>query len=331
MDVVLTVYLDQMKWIDLARAQVGHPKGEPFVRHLREFERLVGEGRLRLPLSAAHYYETGKQRDERRRQQLTATMMHLSQSLRIAPPHIIVPWEARRALAAILNLPLSVHNIPLFGEGAAHAHASPSLRYDAPAEYRGTPLPEDVRAALERRARPLFEEALLSASAPAGLPDELRVVLGEFKSLTDDKFVKGQNDVAAELQKLGRHRLDDVMLGTAVADIMTPLLEAASSMNVSLIEDVIDAGRMKELVEHMPSRWVEMKLRRVRQANPQKRWHGNDLNDVTALAIAIPYCDVVVTERSWAAMVSDAKVPRRFDTLVTNSMDDVIESLLDQR
>lgn len=118
---VITIYLDQMKWIDLARVESGHPRGVQFVEHLAAFRRAVDSGAMRFPLSIAHYYETGKQRDPTRRTQLAATMMELSRSLRIAPPHTIVPWEAYRAVAEILELPLSIANIRLFGDGAAHA------------------------------------------------------------------------------------------------------------------------------------------------------------------------------------------------------------------
>lgn len=84
---------------------------------------------------------------------------------------------------------------------------------------------------------------------------------------------------------------------------------------------------MTHLIEAMPSRWVEMRLKQARQANPQKEWSGNDLNDVTALAIAVPYCDIVVTEKSWAAMLTDAKIPARFGHTVTASLDDLVNFL----
>lgn len=321
-DPMITVYLDQMKWIDLARAKTGHPLGDAFQSNLRVFRDNVENGSMAFPLSAAHYYETGKAKDPQRRKHLAETMMELSRSLRIAPPHTIVPWEAKRALVKILEVPLSIPRIDLFGEGAAHAYSSPSLAYVAPESHRGVRLPEEIRAELQRSAGYDLEMALLSATAPNGLPDGWRVVLAGFKAMTDAKFVQGQNLVAAELKKLGRHRLDDVLLGTAVADIIVPLQEAARELGISLFAEVLDAGRMRELVEHMPSRWVEMKMRGLRHSNPQKAWHGNDLNDVTALAIAIPYCDVVVTERSWAAMLNAARVPQRFNTVVTSSLEE---------
>uniref|UniRef100_UPI001C54523B hypothetical protein n=1 Tax=Mycolicibacterium vinylchloridicum TaxID=2736928 RepID=UPI001C54523B len=64
-----------------------------------------------------------------------------------------------------------------------------------------------------------------------------------------------------------------------------------------------------------------------RARSPQKPWEGNDLNDVIALAIAVPYCDVVVTEKSWASLVNAAKVGKRFNTLVTRNINDVVDRL----
>lgn len=328
---MLTVYLDQMKWIDLARAESGHALGAGIVDPLRVLKRAVADGRVRFPLSAAHYFETGKQRNPRRRKELAATMASLAGTLRIAPPHAIVPWEIRRALIEVLDLPISATPIELFGRGAAHALASPTLRYTAPTEYQGHQLPDSLRRDLERRVEPEYEEMILASVTPEGVPDEMRFALNDVKNLTDDRFVSGQNYVANEISKLGRGRLDDVMLATAFADIIDPLRAAARELAVSLDDDILDRGRMGTLIDHMPSRWVEMMLRRQRQANPQKAWHGNDLNDVTALAIAVPYCDVVVTERSWSAMLNAAKVPQRFDTLVTPHLQDVIDLLAADR
>lgn len=114
------------------------------------------------------------------------------------------------------------------------------------------------------------------------------------------------------------------MVATAIADIIDPLLRISKQLGIAF-DDIVD--RMTHLIEAMPSRWVEMRLKQARQANPQKEWSGNDLNDVTALAIAVPYCDIVVTEKSWAAMLTDAKIPARFGHTVTASLDDLVNFL----
>jgi hypothetical protein len=167
---------------------------------------------------------------------------------------------------------------------------------------------------------------ILASVTPNDIPDAMRLVFHDFKNLTDDRFVQGQKDVAAAVEEHGRHRLEEIMLATAYTDIREPLARATMELDVS--PDRI-AGNFRQILETIPSRWVEMKLRHQRQANPQKAWQGNDLNDVTALAIAVPYCDVVVTERSWSSMLSAAKVSQRFETTITPSLQDVVNLLAD--
>lgn len=145
--------------------------GAGIVDPLRVLKRAVADGRVRFPLSAAHYFETGKQRNPRRRKELAATMASLAGTLRIAPPHAIVPWEIRRALIEVLDLPISATPIELFGRGAAHALASPTLRYTAPTEYQGHQLPDSLRRDLERRVEPEYEEMILASVTPEGVPD----------------------------------------------------------------------------------------------------------------------------------------------------------------
>ena len=115
---MLTVYLDQNKWIDLARAESGHPHGVRFVETLAVLKAAADDGRARFPLSMAHYYETGKQRDRRKREELAATMTRLAGMLRIAPPHVIVSWEIKRALIDSFGLGIPVEELDQFGFGS---------------------------------------------------------------------------------------------------------------------------------------------------------------------------------------------------------------------
>lgn len=322
---MITVYLDQNKWIDLARAATGHPLGVPFVPTLAALKEAADSNVARFPLSAAHYFETAKQHDVRRRKELAATMTRLAGTLRIAPPHAIVPSEIRAALIDVLHLPIVADHVELFGMGAAHALAAPTLKYTAPTEWGGQRLSRSVQQTLQGLVEPEFEEFLLAGTMPEGIPDDRRLVLGNMRTLTDDRFVDGQEKVAKVIESLGKSRLNDVMLATAIADIMDPLQRAANDLGVS-VNEVLDSD-LFALISRMPSRWVEMMLRRQRQANPQKAWEGNDLNDLTALAIAVPYVDVVVTERSWSAMLNAARVPERFGTLVTPNLQDLLRHL----
>jgi hypothetical protein len=287
-------------------------------------KKAVDDGRARFPLSAAHYYETGKQRDRKKRMELATTMARLAGTLRIAPAHTIVPWEIQRALVEVFDLPHAIPDLELFGDGVAHAFSAPTLCYSAPTEWHGIPLASEWQEELQRRAGQAFEAMILASVTPEGMPNEMRIAMHDVKNLTDDRFVQGQEEVATAVKQRGRHRLEDIMLATAYTDIRRPIAEASYSLGLQP-EQI--GHNWRRILEAIPSRWVEMKLRHQRQANPQKAWQGNDLNDVTALAIAVPYCDLVITEKSWASMLTAAKVPERFETTVTRSLHDLAERL----
>ena len=128
--------------------------------------------------------------------------------------------------------------------------------------------------------------------------------------------------------EVGPHRLGDVMLATAFADISDPLALAATELGIAA-EQLADNAR--DIIDQIPSRWVQKTEAPVSAASQSsKTLEGNDLNDVIALSIAVPYCDVVVTEKSWASLVNAAKVGKRFDTLVTRDLKDVMNRLSEE-
>jgi hypothetical protein len=56
----------------------------------------------------------------------------------------------------------------------------------------------------------------------------------------------------------------------------------------------------------------------------QKEWKINDLRDNAALAIAIPYCDVVVTDKEvWDVAAHRAHLDKEFDTAIFRSLTDL--------
>jgi hypothetical protein len=59
---MLRVYLDEDKWIDLARAVSGHGEGERCKKAARMVAAAVSLGEASFPLSAGHMFETWKQK-----------------------------------------------------------------------------------------------------------------------------------------------------------------------------------------------------------------------------------------------------------------------------
>jgi hypothetical protein len=250
-------------------------------------------------------------------------MMRLAGQLRIAPSHRIVPWEIRCALIRLFDLHVPVPDQQLFGSGVAHAFGDPRLQFTPPGGWHGVTLPAELQRIVGSLVEMECETRILADYVPeAG--DTLRLHLENHTVLTGKRFAEGQRAVARWISELGRNRLEDIMLATAFADIGDPLAQAATELGISG-EQLADNARA--IVDEIPSRWVEMRLRQQRQANPQKTWEGNDLNDVIALSVAVPYCDIVVTEKSWTSLINAAKLGERLDTLVTRDLRDVVDLL----
>jgi len=62
--------------------------------------------------------------------------------------------------------------------------------------------------------------------------------------------------------------------------------------------------------------------------NSNKHWKINDLRDNAALATAIPYCDIVVTDGEvWDVAVNRAHLDKEFGTLIFRSLADLAACL----
>jgi hypothetical protein len=294
--VVLRVYLDQAKWLDFSKCRLGRDDGAHFADAYTLANEAVSTELVSFPLSAAHYFETHHRGDWVSRLDLATTMAGLSKFHTIAPPHRIVPAEI---LAALGGPPMS-QTVRLFGVGVSHAFGG-----DIPLDLMQLPddieVPPGLRSQLATEFVQMMEFAILANPQFADGTKQLTLDAARKTIDIDEKFAAGQAKLAEGLDehKL-RGRLGDAMTATELIDIMDPLIRACLALGVDLNALVGDRERMQTLLQNVPSRWVTREMRRLRHRNPQQRWHPHDLNDVNALSVAVPYCDVVVTERQWA-------------------------------
>ncbi len=103
------VYLDQNKWIELARA-AKFPADRPELRALLDAMRLeVSASRLVLPLTATNIYETHKINDAERRRELASLQAWLSRGFVFRGRYKRLETEISTLLRKICNLPALPH------------------------------------------------------------------------------------------------------------------------------------------------------------------------------------------------------------------------------
>lgn len=301
------VYLDQFAWVALARARLRRKVPSHLRNVRRQLLLAASEGRAIFPLSLVHYLETWKQSDGRRRGELASEMALLSGFAALAPGRSIWPVEVEHALNRCFGKPSEPRPLHVLGRGAAFAFGYPDIQPDI--------------SSLTPRQQFRGEWAIL-ASLEGNYAKETRERIEQgrrFAEVETARSVRLKGWRSAPREKEQRFRVQT--LSDFHRDVITALI--ANDVAISELE-LLGPDGLERLVGDIPTLWVLTELRRIRYANPSQGFTETDLNDLRALAVALSYCQVVVTDKAWVDAVKRTGVNGRFGSLVTHNLSDVV-------
>jgi len=110
------------------------------------------------------------------------------------------------------------------------------------------------------------------------------------------------------------------------SNFVQALLNAGYSMNRR--PPLRDRESLTTLLTSMPSRRVATMLQYHYLKDSNKHWKISDLRDNAALAMTIPYCDIVVTDSAaWNTAVNHAHLDKEFGTAIFRSLTDLAAHL----
>ena len=75
--------------------------------------------------------------------------------------------------------------------------------------------------------------------------------------------------------------------------------------------------------EKVPTSDVEIELTVERNKNWDRKIHKNDATDMAFLNVAIPYCDIVVTERFFAMSAIKCNLDKKYNTVIIENLTDL--------
>lgn len=322
------VYLDLMHWIGLAQASVGHPAGRRHAPVLEACRRARSTGVALFPLSATHYMEMSRIQDPRQRLNLAEVMEELSGFVTLAGRPMLMRIEIDAALAATgypARDPGESLRLLGFGVGWSFAHeitprlVDPEGR-DVTAEARqahpGGPEEFDRRWMNMRFS---VERSMLRGPTDDELP-ELRAQGYRPETVDEiaERRAQRERDLTVQLirePRWRRGRLRDVVAAREhVHELSDALNEALFDRQMTI--DDLDWNRdtARQFISQMPGTDVAVTLKTAAHRNPNKSWEGNDIHDVDALSVAVPYCNVVVTEKHAHHVLNSARIGARAGT-----------------
>lgn len=275
------VYLDQNKWIELARIKNGKDSSERARQLLTEIDAARQCGFV-FPLSAIHIMEFARIRDNERRARLGKVMWEYSGGVTTTPLKEVLCWELEVAFSN-KGYVISPDKISYLGQGIAHAF--------------GEQLDDPIAALLSKG----MDEAMLCAM------EDLPPIQGGSHKHRDNfaNHLRSINEIKGELEK---SKWENWLYAISMVDIIEPLYIVMSKHNIPT-DEIKSWGinGIKTFIDSMPTRKLDIHLHQQVLKNSNYRPKHNDLEDWAGLGPAMCYADIVVCEKHFADLASRDK------------------------
>lgn len=300
------LYLDTCKWIDLSRAHYRSPEGEPFQAALAAVQAAVASGNLVVPFSAVNALEAAKHGEPGRRNRLFKFMVRLSRGNAVLPLATTLGWEMKNALRRIFARGKAISvRYSLIGPGVGHALGK-SLRVEAE-----TP---EIEAAIMREALSLRE----TLRGLRGLGKD-RSVAERMKAVEEDALAMFERIRAWSTSELNAFQQREFMLAETLTkgEEGRAFKEALKEVHVTTAElrRLLTCPKMLEsFVGLVPALDVPLTLSIARDQNHDHKIKLNDIRDFGWLAVALPYANLVVSEKAWHGMACANRLDQRYGT-----------------
>jgi hypothetical protein len=314
------VYLDQKDWINLARAYYDRPDGKRYKGVLQKILETVENKKAIYPLSFTHVIETNKRRDLESRKRLASFMAEVSRGNTIAPQFLMTLSELNYAVAAKYGTKRpNIKNA--FGFGIPFAFGMELVIKD---ENDAIVKPNDE---MRRFIHDMLTNKAASTHILVGndikLPDMIRSLEENRRKHVKDAEEFRQKTKEYDKRLLKRAYVANLVLGL-YDDLSKILIKHGQTIDDFL---KIGADQFEPFFAKVPSLHTEIELATKRNKHWDKRIDGNDVSDITSLSVAIPYCDIVVTEVFWTNVVKSTALDKKYNTKVVSSLDALLPLL----
>ena len=338
-----TVYLDQWVWIRLARALLGRPREKTDTALLEELLAASDVG-VAFPLSSIHYIETSGVKDPAQRLALGEVMGRVSH------------FRTLRYRRALLREQLLVTMHEHFGRPMFRPTPSDPLGIGVHWAFLGKE--STLRIYSSETGQPIFSDVVTSevlcrwnqwtqVRLLAGPPDGDVPLMRERYGYAPEKTHEMGND-RLEFEQFFEQMTREDPVSAAEMRLRVQAREVVHE-NLELIVEVFrefaipirkltggfsnGSGKTREFIvgffDSMPSVRVAVDAKVGIYWDRAKPWSQGDIYDTDAVAIAVPYCHVVVPDGAAADALVRRKTGAGTGTLVTKKLDELREALPD--
>jgi hypothetical protein len=315
------VYLDQKIW-----GQLHAGRHDPDSRHTDAYETVrqaVDDGDVICPYSIARFMETDAHHDDTFKRELYELMIDLSNNFCMRNYFDAIGAEIMAYLFRHVDLLPKIDPAnQIFSRGLVEPHGHPRITSD------GSPIEGEWKVHKILRSEHVTRNMIQSDDFLDNLPD-LRDGAERAEYVETLETIRQEAEDIADTDEERRVQL---IIESFRNDVLPGLIHTAEQFPIDvdtlsiIARDTAFSG-FDGFFNQFPTYFTHLDLILGRDFHRYRDIEANDLEDVMALAVAIPYTDVVVTEEFFAGVAHQQDLPTRFDTTIRTDLQDLADHL----
>ena len=337
------IYLDLNHWIELSKTHSEHQDGKKHKYVLDACIKAVHEGRAVFPISEYIYAEILKIKNHRQRRDLREVIEQVGRYMVIASLTDVATHEIEAVLDQMVGsnpAPINTMNYLDWGVHRAFGRVG-DIRIksasgdDITEEFRlKFPHGPEAFDTVLRNAQFLFNRQVIDGPTPQeeaefreqGWNPEAILQVYEQQASQELEQVRRFD----EYPKWRRGRVRDVIIARQlVLEHGDNFVEGFELRGINA-QDQLSAMTRDDILSiysGMPSSNVAVTLKASLHRDSNHKWKNNDIYDIRALSLTIPYCDVVVTDSAMWSHVTRHKLGERYNTVVISRLSELLDHI----
>jgi hypothetical protein len=316
------IYLNQNKWIDLLKQQKGQVT--EYEEELNAVKRLSETGEVIFPLSRYHSIETSSYRGGRESiDDMFRFMLDVSQAHCIAPYDIVKSEEIEQEARRLLGLDFRIDE-KVISKGLPFMHAGRWSQITVDSNQDDSKLEKQLHEfskSEEFAEKALFNSGYRSVLSDRNHEQEAASDLEKIREENSGKFKNNshQRDVTTlyyhqeHIRPKVKRNVIELLLSE---EMVSPLVDHGIS------EERLESKKYAiEYTKRFPASYTYTKLTVSRDL--QRKIKSNDLNDIMALSVAIPCCDIIITENFWTSVANQCSLGNEYDSKIVSNLSEI--------
>jgi hypothetical protein len=307
------IYLDQNKWIDLARSLKGKDSKFDKVREL--IEEKVKNDEWIFPISIIHIIETSSRLDDRTRNDLVDTFEMFYNNYSILPYIYCEMFEIDNILKNLMKLEtIDLNEVVIQNNSLNSVGLKQNPKYDS---Y----FSETIKNNLNIIEKISFINILRK-----------KIDINELNEIEKDnlEYKSGLETIRDKINKYPKQYAYQIFLVESFFERFSKslvLFANKHNLKKEAYDTLINFNDQKcvlGFLESCSSFHAKTSLIYSISKDQYRDIDKNDFKDIAALSTALPYCDVVVTEKLWWHHVKSQKLDEKYNSIIFRDLNSLL-------